>query len=143
MPYEKGYSFNKDGQKVVDAEVVEKATPEQQPEGAKKGLSFKDRLKGQGSAFSKGVKTLASKGYESYKEYNKPENVLKRKKYQAQKTKLDAQISKNKAEIQKNANMGNPSQGLAGFGLSEGGGTQQKGKKKKNQGNNPFEGGFF
>lgn len=114
----KNYSFNKE--KVIDVEAVEKSTDEKTID---KKLSFKDKLKGQGSAFVKGSKILSGKVAESYKEYNKPENVLKRKKFEADKTKLDAQIAKNKAALEKSNNS----------------------KKKKS--NDPFDfnfgGGFF
>lgn len=90
------FSFNKE--KVIDVEAVEKSTDEKQ---IKKGLSFKEKLKGQGTAFARGSKIIATKAADMYKEYNKPENVLKRKKFEAEKTKLDAQIAKNKAAIEK------------------------------------------
>lgn len=135
---DKKYSFEKD--KVVDAEYVE--TDSELKETAKKnGFSFKDKLKQQGSAFAKGSKILAQKTAEAYKEYNKPENVLKRKKFQAEKTGLDAKIAKNKAQINKYTQQ---SQGSGGMGFDLGlGGSSSNDKKKKKGGGGLFDGDFF
>ena len=132
---EKKYSFDKD--KVIDAEVSEVRTSEKEE---KKGFSFKKKLRDQGSAFGKGLKKVASSGAAAYKEYNKPENVLKRKKFQADKTKLDAQIAKNKSQINKYSNTGNSSGIDLGFGNNN---SSNDKKKKKEGGGGLFDGGFF
>lgn len=113
----KKYSFDKE--KVIDVEAVEKSTDGKVHD---KKLSFKDKLKGQGTAFAKGSKILATKVSASYKEYNKPENVIKRKKFEAEKTKLDAQIAKNKAAIEKaNTSKKKKSNDPFDFGFGRGG----------------------
>lgn len=111
----KDFSF--DNEKIIDVEAVEKSTD---GKTSKKGLSFADKLKGQGSAFARGSKIVAGKAADAYKEYNKPENVLKRKKFEAEKSSLEAKIAKNKASIEKS-----------------------KSTKKKNDDPFGFSGGFF
>lgn len=130
---EKKYSFDED--KVIDAEVSEVGTSDKEE---KKGFSWKKNLKKQGSAFGKGLKKVASSGAAAYKEYNKPENVLKRKKLQADKTKFDAQIAKNKSQINKYSETNTSDFGL-GFGSSS---SSEKKKKKKGSGG-IFDDGFF
>ena len=117
MGFKKGYSFEKE-------KVVEETIPEE-GKAVDKKFSFKDRLKAKGEQLGSALKSISKAAIEAHKDYNKPENVLARKKFERDKTKLDAEIAENKSRLEKFKDKKN--QGFGGLDFGLGGSNNNKG----------------